>query len=210
MRLIWRWFSDCRREGLWDLGEIKWWTWFWSQAHPGLDLTYWAGWQDGKGGRRLQTERVYVGCCCLVASVVDDSLWHHGLLPFRLLCPWDFPGKNIEVGCHFLLQGIFLTQGLNLHLLHWQTESLPLSCQRSPGYLYIYSSLMATHSSTVAWKIPWTGSLVGYSPWGRRVGHDWATSLHFIAYSHRRTAETNITLWSKEPPVKNKFKAKKY
>ena len=40
----------------------------------------------------------------------------------------DFPGKNTGVGCHFLLQGIFLTQGLNLcflHLLHWQASSLP-------------------------------------------------------------------------------------
>ena len=32
--------------------------------------------------------------------------------------PWDFPGKNTRVGCHFLLQGIFLTQGSKLHLLH--------------------------------------------------------------------------------------------
>ena len=32
--------------------------------------------------------------------------------------PWDFPGKNTGVGCHFLLQGIFLTQGSNLGLLH--------------------------------------------------------------------------------------------
>ena len=30
-----------------------------------------------------------------------------------LLCPWDFPGKNTGVGCHFLLQGIFATHGLN-------------------------------------------------------------------------------------------------
>ena len=36
----------------------------------------------------------------------------------KLLCPWDSPGKNTGVGCHFLLQGIFLTQGLNPHLLH--------------------------------------------------------------------------------------------
>ena len=36
----------------------------------------------------------------------------------RLLCLWDFPGKKAEVGCHFLLQGIFQTQGSNLHLLH--------------------------------------------------------------------------------------------
>ena len=41
---------------------------------------------------------------------------------------WRFPGKNTGVGCHSLLQGIFLTQGSNLHLfclLHWQVGSLP-------------------------------------------------------------------------------------
>ena len=38
-------------------------------------------------------------------SVVSDSLQPHGLQPIRLLCPWDFPGKDIGVGCHFLLQG---------------------------------------------------------------------------------------------------------
>ena len=37
--------------------------------------------------------------------------------PTRLFCPWDFPGKNTEVGYHFLLQGIFPTQVLNTHLL---------------------------------------------------------------------------------------------
>jgi len=31
----------------------------------------------------------------------------------RLLCPWDFLSKSTGVGCHFLLQGIFPTQGLN-------------------------------------------------------------------------------------------------
>ena len=54
----------------------------------------------------------------------------HGLQPTRLLCPWDSPGKNTEAGCHFLLQGIFLTQGSKwclLHLLHWLADSLPLA-----------------------------------------------------------------------------------
>ena len=45
------------------------------------------------------------------------------------LCPWDSPGKNTGVGCHFLLQGIFLIQGLNPRLLHWQVDSLPRSHQ---------------------------------------------------------------------------------
>ena len=42
----------------------------------------------------------------------------YGLLPARLLCPWDFSGKSTGVGCYFLLQGIFPTQGLNPCLLH--------------------------------------------------------------------------------------------
>ena len=50
-------------------------------------------------------------------SAVSDSLGPHGLWPSRLLCPWDSPGKNTGVGCHFRLQGIFLTQGSNPHLL---------------------------------------------------------------------------------------------
>ena len=50
----------------------------------------------------------------------------------ELLCPWDFPGKNTGHCCHFLLQGIFLTQGSNLHLLYWQGDSLPLSHLGSP------------------------------------------------------------------------------
>ena len=50
--------------------------------------------------------------------VVSDSLWPHGLWPTRLLPSWDSPGKSTGVGCHFLLQGIFLTQGSNPGLLH--------------------------------------------------------------------------------------------
>ena len=53
-----------------------------------------------------------------------------GLWPTSLLCPWDPPGKNTGVGCHALLQGIFLSQGSNSRLfclLHWQAGSL------SPG-----------------------------------------------------------------------------
>ena len=43
--------------------------------------------------------------------------------PTRLFCPWDSLGRNTRVGCHFLLQGIFPIQGLNLPLLRWQEDS---------------------------------------------------------------------------------------
>ena len=35
-----------------------------------------------------------------------DSLRPHGVQPARLLCPWNFPGKNTGVGCHFLIQDL--------------------------------------------------------------------------------------------------------
>ena len=41
---------------------------------------------------------------CKVASVMSDSVRPHRLQPTRLPHPWDSPGKNTEVGCHFLLQ----------------------------------------------------------------------------------------------------------
>ena len=50
---------------------------------------------------------------CVLLSVVSNSLQPHGLRPTRLLYPWDSPGKNAGVGCHALLQGIFLIQGLD-------------------------------------------------------------------------------------------------
>ena len=54
--------------------------------------------------------------------------------------PWNFPGKNTGVGCHFLLQGIFPTQGLNsplLCLLHCQVDSLPLVPPRKQKVLFL-------------------------------------------------------------------------
>ena len=65
-------------------------------------------------------------------SVVSDSLWPHGLQPARLLCPWKSPGKNTGVGYHSLLQGIFLTLGLNPGLPPCKQMLYPLSHQGSP------------------------------------------------------------------------------
>ena len=64
---------------------------------------------------------------CVSHSVVSNSL-----RPTRLLCLWDFPGKNTGVGYHFLLQGIFLTQELNLGLLHCRQILYYLSHQGNP------------------------------------------------------------------------------
>ena len=58
--------------------------------------------------------------------------------PARFICPWDFPCKTTGVHCHFLFQGIFLTQGANPHLLnllYWQADSLTLSHLGGPQTL---------------------------------------------------------------------------
>ena len=73
---------------------------------------------------------------------MSDSLQPYGPYPTSFLCSWDSPGKNAAVGCHFLFQGIFLTQESNLcvlHILQWQAGSLPLA---TPGKPFEGSSLL--------------------------------------------------------------------
>ena len=83
----------------------------------------------------------YIHVHAKVASVVSDSLQPYGLYPNRLFCPWNSQGKNTGVGCHALLQGIFLTQGSNPHLLrllYRQVISLPLAPPGKPVAIYTY------------------------------------------------------------------------
>ena len=75
--------------------------------------------------------------------VVPDSLRPHGLPPTRLLCPWDSPGKSTGVGCHFLLQGIFLNSEIKLRSSALQANS---SLSEPPGYPYL-----SQHQSFFHW-----------------------------------------------------------
>ena len=52
----------------------------------------------------LATKQQICCCCCQIASVVSDSVRPHRRQPTRPRRPWDSPGKNTGVGCHFLLQ----------------------------------------------------------------------------------------------------------
>ena len=87
---------------------------------------------------RLDAPLHLIKLLLLRLSVVSYSLRPYGLKPTRFLCPWDFPGKNVGVGCHFLLQRIFHIQGLNLRLLHWQTGSLLLNHQGNPLLIILF------------------------------------------------------------------------
>ena len=102
--------------------------------------------------------------------------WHvsHSVIP-ALVIPWtvipsqrSLPGSSAQgeeytgAGCHFLLQGIFPTQGSNSHLLHWQADSLLLSHVGSPWgtLIYVPSSQSALSRERLE-KQDWKGKQCG-------------------------------------------------
>ena len=85
-------------------------------------------------------------CCFLVISILvflSDIWLFCNPMNSRLLYPWDFSGKNTGVGCHSLLQGIFLIQGSNLGLMHCRQILYCLSCQ---GNLCMYNWIVLLYT----------------------------------------------------------------
>ena len=122
------------------------------QCFTGIGSTYWKGlewqgtlqclvlpsvsrgctWGPGKGTDVSGLWSVHSAC---THSVLTGSLWTPGLQPSRLLCPWDSPGKNTGVGCHFLLQGISPSLCMKVKVLVAQSCLIlfnPLDCS-PPG-----------------------------------------------------------------------------
>ena len=70
-------------------------------------------------------------CVCVSHWVMSDSVWPHGRQPTRLLSSWNSSSKNEMEGYHFILQGIFPTQGSNSGLLNCRQILYCLSHQGS-------------------------------------------------------------------------------
>ena len=103
---------------------------------------------------------------CISWSGVSDSLQTHGLQPASFFCPWNPPGKYIEVGNHSLLQGIFPTQGLNLGLPHCRQILYCLSHQGSSPKKVLIIQLFPTlcnpmDCSLCPWNSPGQNTGVG-------------------------------------------------
>ena len=132
---------------------------------------------------------------------MSDSLRPHGLQSTRRLCPWNFPGKNTGMGCHFLLQGIFLIQGLKLsllRLLHWRADSLPLRLMVSPVVIrsknLVRSSTEKCGRTSLAaqWLricLPVQGT-DGFHPWSGKIPH---------AEKQRKPVRHNSWAWALKP-----------
>jgi len=81
---------------------------------------------------------------------LSATLW---TVAHQLLRPWDFPGKNTGVGCHFLLQGIFLPQGLNLGLPHFRQTLYHLSHQGMSLLFIVLYNLQIIFTCSVFFQI---------------------------------------------------------
>ena len=124
-----------------------------------------------------------------------------------------FSRQNAGVGCHFLLQGIFLTQELNPGLLHCRQILYQLSYEGSSNLIEIFINSvhifehiswlvlekeMASHSSTLAWKIPWIEmpdrlQSMGSLSWIRLS--EFAFTLHFHALEKEMATHSSVLAW---------------
>ena len=133
--------NDCQQGIKFLFNYLKWWIWnnlknlcggkefSYIAYFPPLSIDYCLR------GKVFDKEEWNVSCICgwsLCAQSLSCvwffmTLW---TVVHQVLCSWDFPGKNTWADSQSLLQGIFPTQRLNLHLwylLHWQVDLLPLS-----------------------------------------------------------------------------------
>ena len=99
---------------------------------------------------------------------MSDSVQPHRWQPTRLPRPWDSPGKNTGVGCHFLLQCMKVKSESEV-AQSCLTLRDPMDCSLPGSSIHrifqarvlewgaiAFSKEMATHSNFLAWRIPWT------------------------------------------------------
>ena len=146
-------------------------------------------------------------CCCWVTSVVSDSVRPHRWQPTRLHCPWDSPGKNTGVGCHFLLQCMKVKSEREVAQL-CQTLRDPMDCSLPGssvhgifqarvlewGAIAFFHELMTSSIITVCWHLklcfcPWC-LIPG---WGRSPGEG---NGYLLQYSFLENVMDRGVWWS--------------
>ena len=122
--------------------------------------------------------------CCLVTRLCLTLLRPHGLEPARLLCPWDFPGKNTGVGCHFLLTVSCIGRQI---FYHWATREAQIMFNGKSFWWIVVIlngegncnplqySCLENPTDKGAWWLQSMGS--------ERVRHDWVTKQQQLAWN---------------------------
>ena len=130
--------------------------------------TQWAGVPKHPGLKHVDFVHVY--------SLLNDSLWSQGPQPVRVLCPWDFPGKNAGVSCHFLLQGIF-----------WPRDWTHVSFVSCTGRWILYQCAI--------WEV-WKPT---YSPFKTQLKHLFAQKVFSELLKHIRSNKSHYIFSAPAP-----------
>ena len=154
-----------RQRMRWFLASPMRWTWVWANSRswwwtgkPGVLQSMglhrvghdWATELNWSFNFHFLSSAIYP-----LISLMSDPLWSLELWSSRLHCPWDSPGKDNGLCCHFLLQGIFQTWGSNpclICLLHWKVGSLPVAPPGKSSFMMVVQLL----SCVWLFATPWT------------------------------------------------------
>ena len=126
-------------------------------------------------------------------SVMSNSLQPYGLYT-RLLCPCNSPGKNTRLGCHFLLQGIFLNQGLNPGLPH---------CRQMLYHLSHKVTISSVQFSSVTQSCPTLCHPMNQSTPGLPVHHQLPGFTQTHVHGVSDAIQPSHALSSPSPPAPN-------
>ena len=119
-------------------------------------------------------------CCCQVALVVSDSVRPHRRQPTRLPRPWDSPGKNTGVGCHFLLQCMKVESESEV-AQSCPTLRDPMDC--SPPGSSVHGIFQARALEWGAIALALFYSTMGFSPFCF-IYHFPGTCIHLFSFFH--------------------------
>ena len=144
---------------------------------------------------------------CLVMSDSFATPWIICSPPGSSVCGIS-QARILELGCHFLHQGIFLIQGLNLPILHWQADSLPLSHQGIKKHECVFFSeswlmLRGTRrhaqppNSDMSSPRQHVGTVISHLP-GPHPSHFIPTAIS-QATSNKRTSRLSLTALVHKP-----------
>ena len=113
-------------------------------------------------------------CCCYVTSVMSDSVWPHGRQPTRLPRPWDSPGKNTGVGCHFLPQCMKVKSEREVPQ-SCLTLSNPMDCSLPGSSIHGIFQARVLESGAIAsgWMNCWSGRVEGPAECWESEGVSW-------------------------------------
>ena len=157
---------------------------------------------------KQQSDSVVHTCVCVFVCVLvlQSRMTLYNLMDCGLpgsSCPWNSLGKNTGMGCHFLLQGIFLMQGSNLGLLRcrqtlsiWATREVPYTHTHTHTHIYKAIYILRLFSLIDYYKILHTvPCFIQYIGCLFVTGQSWARAGHLREQSHLSLSilETKLT-----------------